>query len=151
MVLKLFEIVRPHIAAFGQKDAQQAIVIQRMIRDLMLDVELLILPTVRDAEGLALSSRNRDLSPDERRAALAIPRALDAARQLVSDGQTQPEEVLSTVRELLEKEPLLGTDYVELVEMESLSPVASIEGEVLLLLAVQCGSTRLIDNAKLAR
>jgi pantoate--beta-alanine ligase len=151
VVLKLFEIARPHVAAFGQKDAQQAIIIQRMAKDLMLDVELLTLPTVRDEDGLALSSRNRYLSAEERQAAGAIPQALEAARQLVADGQTQPEAVLAAARGVLENESLLRIDYLELVEEESLSPVASIEGEVLLLLAVHCGPTRLIDNATLSR
>lgn len=149
VVLKLFEILRPSVAAFGQKDAQQAIVVRRMVRDLMLDVEILVLPIVRDEDGVALSSRNVKLSPEQRQAARAIPRALEAARELVHRGQRHPEKVVEAVREVLEAEELLSVEYVELVDREWLEPVTGVEGEVLLLLAVRVGDVRLIDNAVL--
>jgi pantoate--beta-alanine ligase len=147
VVLKLINIVQPHVVAFGQKDAQQAIVIRRMVEDLMIDVEVFVAPTVRDDRGLALSSRNKYLSPDEYEAALAIPRSLDAARHVIGEGQTRCEEILAAAREVLEAEPLLTVDYVELVHPQTMEPVQLIEDEVLLLVAVAAGDTRLIDNA----
>jgi pantoate--beta-alanine ligase len=146
VVLKLFEIVRPELAAFGQKDAQQAIVLQRMVRDLMLDVEMLILPIVRAEDGVALSSRNVCLSREERRAAGAIPRCLQAAEKAIEEGVRDPAELVRVAREVLEGEPLLRVDYVELVDTSLLQPVASVEGEMLLAVAAFAGKTRLIDN-----
>jgi len=150
VVLKLFEVVRPNIAAFGQKDAQQAVIVRRMVADLLLDVEILVLPIARDEQGIALSSRNAYLSPEEYEAAGAIPRALEAARHVVAEGQTVPEEVLLAAREVLEAEELLQVDYLELVDPRNLEPLSVIDGEALLLVAVHCGSTRLLDNELLA-
>lgn len=149
VVLKLFEIVRPTVAAFGQKDAQQAIVLRRMVRDLMLDVELLVLPIVRDEDRVALSSRNRYLSAPEREAARAIPRALEAAQHVVTEGQDKPEEVVAAAREVLEAEPRIEIDYVELVDADTLDRAKSLQGEKLLVLAARVGATRLLDNAVL--
>jgi pantoate--beta-alanine ligase len=146
VVMKLFQIVQPTVAAFGQKDAQQAVILQRMARDLMLDTEVIVAPIVRDDDGLALSSRNRYLSAEERQAALAIPRALEGARHVVAEGQTRAEEVVAAAREVLEAEFLLEVDYVELVDSERLQPVEVVEGEALLAVAVRVGRTRLIDN-----
>ena len=146
VVLKLLQIVRPHVAAFGQKDAQQAIVVQRVVKDLMLDTELRIVPTVRDEDGLALSSRNRYLSPEERKAASAISRARQAAREALAAGKTGVEELSAASRAVIEAEPLLRVDYVEIVSPESLTALSRVESEALLLLAVYCGETRLIDN-----
>jgi len=150
VVLKLFEVVRPDVAAFGQKDAQQAVIVRRMVNDLLLNVEILVLPVVRDDHDVALSSRNSYLSPEEYEAAKAIPRALQAARHVVAEGQTASEEVLLAAREVLEAETLLRVDYLELVDPRRLAPVSVVEGETLLLLAVHCGSTRLLDNEMLA-
>jgi pantoate--beta-alanine ligase len=150
IVLKLFEIVQPHLAAFGQKDAQQAIVIRRMVEDLLLDVELLVLPIIRDENGLALSSRNRYLSEDERAAAAAVPRALEAARELLAEGRTDPAELVQAATEVIAAEELLTVDYIELVDNKNLQPLSTVDREVLLLIAVNCGKTRLIDNALLA-
>ncbi len=149
VVLKLFQIVQPAIAAFGRKDAQQALIIRRMVQDLMLDVEILVLPTVREEDGLALSSRNRMLSTEQRRAALAIPRALEAAAGVVKEGLRNPGKVVAVVREVLEAEELLTIDYVELVDEEKLGPVSQVQGEMLLLVAATVGKTRLIDNVAL--
>jgi pantoate--beta-alanine ligase len=147
VVLKLFQIVQPTFAAFGQKDAQQAVVIERLVEDLMLDVEILVLPIVRDDDGVALSSRNVRLSPEQREAARAIPRSLEAAQQAVTEGERRPEVVAAAAREVLQVESLLRLDYVELVDRKSLEPVAQLEGEVLLLVAVYAGEVRLLDNA----
>lgn len=149
VVLKLFEIVRPTTAAFGQKDAQQAIVIQRMVRDLMLDVEVLVLPTVRDEDRLALSSRNKYLSAAQREAATAIPRALEAAQHVVAEGQDRRDEIVAAAREVIESQSALEIDYAEIVDMETMEPVEVMRGEKLLVLAVRCGATRLLDNAVL--
>jgi pantoate--beta-alanine ligase len=150
VVLKLINIVQPHAAAFGQKDAQQAIVIRRMVEDLMLDLELHVVPTVRDERGLALSSRNKYLTPEFYEAALAIPRSLEAARHVVGEGQTKPEEVLAATQEVLVAEPLVKIDYVELVDPKTMEPVELIDGPVLLLVAAALGETRLLDNATIA-
>jgi len=149
VVLKLFEIVRPTTAAFGQKDVQQAIVIQRMVRDLMLDVEVLVLPTVRDEDRLALSSRNKYLSAAQREAATAIPRAIEAAQHVVAEGQDRRDEIVAAAREVIESQSALEVDYVEIVDMETMEPVEVLRGEKLLVLAVRCGATRLLDNAVL--
>ena len=150
VVLKLFEIVCPTVAAFGQKDAQQAVVIRRMVRDLMLDVEILVLPTVRDEDGLAFSSRIVRLSPEERRTALAIPRALEAARQAFKSGRPHADRVLGAAREVLDAEEGLELDYLELVDGESFEPVSEVVGERLLLVAARVGRVRLLDNTVLA-
>jgi pantoate--beta-alanine ligase len=151
VVLKLFHIVQPHVTAFGQKDAQQVAVVRRMIEDLMLEIELQVVPTARDSRGLALSSRNRYLSPEEYEAALALPRALEAARHVIEQGQEKSEEVRAAVSEVLDAEPRLKLEYLELVHPDTLDPVGLVGDQVLLLLAVRCGETRLIDNALIAK
>jgi pantoate--beta-alanine ligase len=150
VVLKLFETVKPHVAVFGQKDAQQCLVIRRIVRDLLLDVEIVVLPTQRDEDGLAMSSRNVYLSPDERRAARAIPRALEAARAAVAAGERDPEVVRAAARAAIVAEPILAIDYLELVDSERLEPVSRVQGEMLIVAAVFAGTTRLIDNLPLS-
>ena len=150
VVLKLLNAVQPNIVAFGQKDAQQAVVVQRVMRDLLLDVEILVLPTARDDDGVALSSRNKYLTAEQREAAKAIPRALEAAREAVASGEQKHEAILEAARAVLEAEPLLRVDYLELVDRRSLVPVSVLDNEALLLLAVFCGETRLLDNELLA-
>jgi pantoate--beta-alanine ligase len=149
VVLKLFDIVQPHVAAFGQKDAQQAVLIQRMARDLMLDVEILVLPIVRDTDGVALSSRNVRLTTEERRAARAIPKALQAGEAAIAAGERDPSKILRAARQVLEEEPLLRVDYVELVDTTLLQPAPRVAGEILLAVAVFAGAVRLIDNTVL--
>jgi pantoate--beta-alanine ligase len=151
VVLKLLNAVNPHVVAFGQKDAQQAIVIRRMIQDLMLDVETLVLPIVRDDDGVALSSRNVRLSPDERKAARAIPRALEAAQAAVAAGERDGPKLVKAAQAALEQDPLLRVDYVALVDTDKLEPVTRIEGETLLAVAVYAGAVRLIDNVVLGK
>ena len=149
VVTKLFAIVEPHIAAFGQKDAQQALVIKTLVRDLMLSVEVLVLPTKREEDGLAMSSRNARLTRDQRRAAAAIPRALEAAQSALSAGERDAGKILAAAREVLEEETILRIDYLELVDTERLDPVSKAHGEMLLAVAVVAGTTRLIDNIAL--
>jgi pantoate--beta-alanine ligase len=150
VVLKLLDVVQPHVVAFGQKDAQQAVIVQRMTRDLLLDAEILVLPIVRDEDGVALSSRNVRLSPAERRAAQAIPRALHEAERAIEQGERDPGRIVKIARDVLEAEPVLRVDYVELVDTAKLQPVAAVEGEMLLAVAVFAGKTRLIDNIVVA-
>jgi pantoate--beta-alanine ligase len=149
VVLKLFEIVKPDVAAFGQKDAQQAIVIQRMARDLMLDVEILVVPIVRDEDQVALSSRNAYLSDEERRAARAIPRSLQAAEELLAGGERSAQAVIARVREVLDEEPMLRIERIDLVDPLRLEVLEELTSEALLAVAVFAGRTRLIDNTLL--
>jgi pantoate--beta-alanine ligase len=146
IVTKLFAIVEPHIAAFGQKDAQQALVIKTLVRDLMSSVEVIVLPTKREEDGVAMSSRNALLTPGQRHAAAAIPRALEAARSTFLGGERDPGRILAAAREVIEAEPILRVDYLELVDTERLDPIAKAHGEMLLALAVFAGKIRLIDN-----
>jgi len=146
VVLKLFNIVRPHRAVFGQKDAQQTIILRRMVRDLNLDVELIIQPIVREADGLALSSRNQYLNPEERRAATVLFRSLEFARQASLQGECRADVLLRGVREQIESEPLARLEYVEIVSADDLSPLPQVKANALLALAVFIGRTRLIDN-----
>jgi pantoate--beta-alanine ligase len=146
VVLKLFEIVQPNYAYFGRKDAQQVCIIQKMVRDLNLDVELVICPTVREPDGLARSSRNEYLSPEERRAAGVLFRALQAAEMDLSAGVKDTLELQRTMRQILESEPKARVDYAEIVEAGTFEPVVRVEGRCYALLAVRIGNTRLIDN-----
>jgi pantoate--beta-alanine ligase len=150
VVTKLLNIVEPHVVAFGQKDAQQVAVVQRLVADLFLDVELEILPTVRDKNGLALSSRNRYLSEEERTAAAAILRALHTAQRRVDDGESGAEKIIEAARTVIGSEPLLRVDYLELVDRKTFLPVQDLAKESLLVVAVHCGTTRLLDNALLS-
>ena len=147
VVLKLLEIIRPSVVAFGRKDYQQAAVIQRMVRDLMLDAEILELPTVRDHDELALSSRNRYLNPDQRQAALAIPRSLHSAGKAVEQGARKSGDVVGAARAVLEAESGLEIEYVALFDRATFTPLDYVEGEAVLLVAANVGGTRLIDNA----
>jgi len=147
VVLKLFEIVQPHFAFFGRKDAQQARVLQRMLLDLNSDVEIVVCPIVREADGLALSSRNAYLSADERRAATVLYRGLQAACREVAADVRDAFTLQKAVRDVLAKEPLARVDYVEVVDADSFEPVARISSRPThILLAAFIGKTRLIDN-----
>jgi pantoate--beta-alanine ligase len=143
VVAKLLHLTRPDVAVFGQKDAQQLVLVRRMVRDLDLPVEVVGVPTVREADGLALSSRNAYLSPAERAAALAISRALREAESVAPQGF---EAVLTAARRVLEAEPGLAVEYVALVDPDTLAPVDRSSGGALLAVAARSGSTRLIDN-----
>ena len=146
VVLKLLEIVQPQKAFFGRKDAQQARIIRQMARDLHLDSEIVVCPIVREADGLAMSSRNAYLNPKERRAATILFRALDGARASIARGERDALRITAAMREALRSEPLAEADYVELVDAETLEPVTRLRGACLALLAARIGPVRLIDN-----
>ena len=146
VVLKLLQIVQPQKAFFGRKDAQQARIIRQMARDLHLDSEIVICPIVREADGLAMSSRNAYLKPEERWAATVLFRALEGARASVARGERDALRLTAAMREILRAEPLANPDYVEIVDAETLEPVTLLRGACLALLAVTIGAVRLIDN-----
>jgi pantoate--beta-alanine ligase len=146
VVLKLFNIVQPDVAFFGQKDAQQAVILQKMVEDLNLDIKIRVLPIVREPDGLAMSSRNTYLGEDERRAALILSRCLAEARRMFGRGERRAGVVVSLLKEMVAAEPLARVDYVEIVDRKNLSPVEIIRQDVLVALAVFIGKTRLIDN-----
>jgi pantoate--beta-alanine ligase len=149
VVLKLLHIVQPDLAFFGQKDAQQCIIIRRMVEDLNLGVGIVVAPTVREPDGLAISSRNRYLSREERRAATVLFQSLQEAQRKVTNGEYDADRILQGVRESIAREPLARLQYAEIVNPHDLSEVRRVEGEALLLLAVFVGNTRLIDNTSL--
>ncbi|HKL10756.1 MAG TPA: pantoate--beta-alanine ligase [Clostridia bacterium] len=146
VVSKLFNIVDPDRAYFGQKDAQQVAVIKRMVRDLNFDVEIVVCPIVREEDGLAKSSRNIYLSKDEREAALVLNRSLRAAAERISSGERNGHEIKAMVEKMIKEEPLSAIDYVEVVDAESIKPIETLKGSVLVALAVRFGKARLIDN-----
>jgi pantoate--beta-alanine ligase len=146
VVLKLLEIVQPQFAYFGRKDAQQARIIRQMVCDLNLDSEIVVCPIVREADGLAMSSRNAYLNPEERQAATVLRRALEAARKEVSAGTRDALRLQAVMRRALESEPLVSTDYAEIVDAESFEPITRLSRECYALLAVFVGATRLLDN-----
>jgi pantoate--beta-alanine ligase len=147
VVLKLLEVLRPHFAFFGRKDAQQARIVERMTSDLNLDVELRLCPIAREPDGLALSSRNAYLNADERQAATALYRALQAACREIAADIRDAQTLERTVYEVLRRERLARIDYAEVVDAESFEPVARIGSRpAYILLAVSIGNTRLIDN-----
>lgn len=150
VVLKLFGIVQPDRAYFGQKDAQQLAVIVRMVRDLNVPVTIVPIPTVREPDGLALSSRNKHLSTDERQIAPAIYRALSLAGAQIAAGERSPATLRENALLLLQQYPELRVEYLELVHPETLQPVVEITGRVLIAIAAWIGSTRLIDNILVA-
>jgi len=146
IVTKLFNIVRPTRAYFGQKDAQQFRVIKRMVRDLNMDVELVECPIVREHDGLAMSSRNIYLSGDERAQALALYNSLKLAENLIKSGERDAEVVKNAMKEFLFRYDKVKIDYVEIVDEETLEPVKHIEGKVIVAIACWVGKARLIDN-----
>ena len=150
VVAKLFNIVKPQVALFGDKDFQQRVVIQTMARDLNFDVEVLGCPTVREPGGLAMSSRNAYLSPEERQEALALKRSLDQARTLFAQGERDAGRIIGKVRGVLAAQPLIQIDYVKICDTNTLENVETIGQEAVLALAVFLGKTRLLDNCVLA-
>ena len=149
VLAKLFGIVRPQRAYFGQKDAQQLAVIRKMVADLNMDVEIVGLPTLREADGLALSSRNSYLSRDERRAAIVLWRSLCRAEELFDRGERRAETIRQAMRAVLDPEPLARVEYVSVADAATLQELADIAGPALVSLAVRIGATRLIDNVTL--
>ncbi len=149
VVLKLLNVVQPDRLLLGQKDAQQAAIVARMIADLELPVRLTVVPTVRERDGLAMSSRNRYLTPEERRAAPALRAALLAGAALIRSGERRSARVLDAVRRRLAEEPLFSPQYIELVDAAALAPIEALSGRVLLAAAAFLGKARLIDNIPL--
>ena len=147
VVTKLFNIVKPDVAYFGQKDAQQVAVIRRMVADLNMDLEIRPVPTVREPDGLAMSSRNVYLSPEERQGALVLSRSLNMARERVVAGERDMAALRQAMQDMIEAEPLARVDYVSIVDYDTLQPVDELAGKALAALAVKFGKTRLIDNA----
>jgi pantoate--beta-alanine ligase len=147
VVLKLFEIVRPDYAFFGQKDAQQVVILRRMAEDLNVDVRIRAMPIIRDPDGLAMSSRNAYLSAEERRAALVLAKSLEEARWMFEKGERAAGPIRERLCRTIAGEPLARVDYVEIVDPSSLEPLERIDGEALVALAVYVGKTRLIDNS----
>jgi pantoate--beta-alanine ligase len=146
VVSKLFNIVQPDHAYFGEKDYQQVIVIRQMVEDLAMPVRVCPVPTVRDVDGLALSSRNVYLNAAERQAAVILPRALDEAERLVAAGMRDPDELEAKVRAFIAAEPLADAEIVAVRDAETLERVATLAAPVVLALFVRIGSTRLLDN-----
>ena len=146
VVSKLFHIVTPDRAYFGQKDAQQLAIIRRMVEDLNMDIEIVGCPIVREADGLAKSSRNTYLSKEERKAALCLSRSIQIGQSLIEAGEKDAEKVLTKMKEEINKEALAKIDYVKCVNGLTMQQVTSIEGPILVALAVYIGKTRLIDN-----
>ncbi|MBP3438261.1 MAG: pantoate--beta-alanine ligase [Sutterella sp.] len=146
VVSKLFNIASPDKAFFGQKDAQQLAIIRRMARDMSYGIEIIGCPIVRDADGLAKSSRNTYLSPEERKAALVLSRAVRLGEKMVAEGETRAAVVLNAMQTLIEGEPLALIDYVSAVSLDTLMPVTEMKSGVLTAMAVYIGRTRLIDN-----
>jgi pantoate--beta-alanine ligase len=148
VVLKLFNIVAPDVAYFGQKDAQQVRVIQQLVRDVDLPIEVRVCPTVREADGLALSSRNRYLNSDQRRQAAVLFQALDEARAAIEGGERSAAVIQSLLAERIRKIPLATLDYVAVIDADTLQPLDPLCAKVLLAVAARFGSTRLIDNVE---
>jgi pantoate--beta-alanine ligase len=149
VVAKLFNIVHPSRAYFGQKDAQQVVVIKRMVTDLNLGIDIVVVPTVREEDGLAMSSRNIYLNPRERQAATILFKALDLARQLRRNGENDANKLRKQMTSLIKKEPLAQIGYVSIADTETLEELNLIDGPALASLAVLIGKTRLIDNIPL--
>jgi pantoate--beta-alanine ligase len=146
VVAKLFLIVAPDRAYFGEKDAQQLCVITRMVRDLNFDIEIVGCPIVREEDGLAKSSRNTYLNPEERKAAVILSRALAKGKEQVLAGEKDAATVIQTISDIIASEPLARIDYVQVVSFPDVIPVEKIEGPILTAVAVYIGTTRLIDN-----
>jgi pantoate--beta-alanine ligase len=146
VVLKLFHQVLPHLALFGEKDYQQLAVIKRMVADLNVPVEVVGRPIVREADGLAMSSRNSYLSPEERRSALALFQALTRARDLAVSGEAKADKILTEVQQMISQTPNTRLDYAVLVDPDTLHNVDTIRGSARLAVAAWVGGTRLIDN-----
>ncbi|HUJ30338.1 MAG TPA: pantoate--beta-alanine ligase [Candidatus Acidoferrum sp.] len=147
VVLKLFEIVQPRFAFFGRKDAQQVRIVQQMASDFNLDTEIVVCPIVREPDGLALSSRNAYLKPEDRRAATVLCRALDALRREVTGGEHDVARLLVALRQVVDAEQSVSLDYAEIVDAETFEPVVTLRRRCYVLLAARVGGTRLIDNA----
>ena len=146
VVTMLFEIVTPHVTLFGEKDYQQLVTIRQMVKDLHMSVEVVGMPTVREADGLAMSSRNTYLLPEERKAALSLYRSLQRAKAFLQEGEQRASLILDEMNGILRSEPLVRVDYIQICDADTLQEVDRIEGDVVVALAAYLGKTRLIDN-----
>ncbi len=146
VVAKLFDIVQPDKTYFGQKDAQQLLVIKQMASDLNLNLEVVAVPTVREPDGLAMSSRNTYLNPEERKQATVLYQALNLAQKLYSDGERDAETIRWQMTELIQKQPLADIDYISIADAETLDELETVKTPTLVSMAVRIGRTRLIDN-----
>ncbi len=146
VVTKLFHIVKPHLAVFGQKDYQQSLIIRQMVRDLNFDIQIEVAPIVREPDGLAMSSRNKYLSPAERKQALVLYRSLKRAEELILQGKRDAATILEEMHAIIHQAPDAVIDYVVIVDGETLEPVAEVRHNTIIALAVKIGMTRLIDN-----
>jgi pantoate--beta-alanine ligase len=146
IVSKLFNIIRPNYAYFGQKDAQQAQIIKKMEADLNMGIEVMMLPIVRDEDGLALSSRNNYLTPDERQAALVLYKSLQLAKGLIETGECETRVIKQQMQDLIQSEGLVQLEYVSICKLNDLSEVDTIQPHTLIALAAKVGQARLIDN-----
>jgi pantoate--beta-alanine ligase len=146
VVAKLFTIIKPHIAIFGEKDFQQLLVIRRMAEDLNMGIEIIGMPTVRERDGLAMSSRNPYLSPNQRKAALSLNRSLRKASQLFRSGERNPGRIIDAVKEVIEAEGDVAVQYIEIRDVKTLEEIEAIEGQAVIAMAAKVGKVRLIDN-----
>lgn len=146
VVNKLFNIVKPDRAYFGEKDAQQLAIIMRMVKDLNMDIEIVGCPIIREADGLAKSSRNIYLTPEERKAAVILSKSVALGKKMVADGEKDAKKIVAAMKELINSEPLATIDYVEMVDMDTMKSIDEVKGHVLCAMAVKFGKARLIDN-----
>ncbi len=146
VVNKLFNIVKPDRAYFGEKDAQQLAIIMRMVKDLNMDIEIVGCPIIREADGLAKSSRNIYLTPEERKAAVILSKSVALGKKMVADGEKDAKKIVAAMKELINSEPLATIDYVEMVDMDTMKAIDEVKGHVLCAMAVKFGKARLIDN-----
>ncbi|MCX5885178.1 MAG: pantoate--beta-alanine ligase [Proteobacteria bacterium] len=146
VVAKLFNIVKPHIAIFGEKDFQQLVTIRQMVRDLNYDIEIVGMPTHREEDGLAMSSRNAYLNPPERKAARSLYRSLLRASELFTSGEQQVEKIIGEVKKIIASEGIITVDYIKICDTENLQDLIVVDREAVLALAVKVGKARLIDN-----
>ena len=146
VVNKLFNIVKPDRAYFGEKDAQQLAIIMRMVKDLNMDIEIVGCPIIREADGLAKSSRNIYLTPEERKAAVILSKSVALGKKMVAEGEKDAKKIVTAMKELINSEPLATIDYVEMVDMDTMKTIDEVKGHVLCAMAVKFGKARLIDN-----
>ncbi len=146
VVAKLFHIAKPHFAIFGEKDFQQLTVVKRMVKDLDMDIQVIGVPTYREPDGLAMSSRNSYLGPEERKSALCLKKSLDLASQMFRQGERNSQNLITAIEELILSHPFTEIDYISICDPMTLEDVDRIENEALLALAVKVGKARLIDN-----
>jgi pantoate--beta-alanine ligase len=151
VVAKLFHIIEPNVAFFGQKDAAQVVIVKKMVRDLDLPVEIVVCPIVREADGLALSSRNAYLNPEQRRSATVLHRALMQVQSLAEKGEQTSSKLIDAAQRVFREEPAVRVDYVEIVDNETLDPVEDVSRGALVAVAAFVGATRLIDNVVLPK